>query len=79
MSRKRRRHYKDIMTWTEEQKNQLYSRIDRLHYDEGVQVKVREHDSRFPAITLDVEAPDAHIHVITDCLSAEAHAKKRRG
>ena len=66
----RKKKYKNIEAWPDEQKDKLYARIERLWLD-GIPVKTKEHKSGFPAITIDVEAEDAHIHVITDVISAE--------
>ncbi len=66
----KRKKYKDVMMWPDEQKDRLYARIHQLWKD-GAVVVTKEHKSGFPAITVDVEAENAHIHVITDVISAE--------
>jgi hypothetical protein len=66
----KRNKYKNIMMWPEENKNRLYARIHRL-WEDGATIETHEHKSGFPAITVDVETENAHIHVITDVVSAE--------
>ena len=68
---------KDIMLSPDEDKEKLYDQINELHL-QGKAVKVREHRSGFPAVTVDCE----DIHIITDCISLEqwwARKKKREG
>jgi hypothetical protein len=66
----KRKKYKRIMMWPDENKNRLYAIIHQL-WEDGAVVLTKEHSSGFPAITVDVEAENTHIHVITDVISAE--------
>jgi len=74
----RKKVFKDIRDLPDDKKELVYARIDRLHQN-GTPVLVKEHRSGFPAITIQVEAADAHINIITDCLSAEQHNKNKVG
>ena len=56
----------DIRLESDEEKAEVYSKVDKL-YREGVKVKIREHRSGFPAVTVDCE----DIHILTDILSLE--------
>ena len=65
---------KDIMLSPDEEKEKVYEQINEL-YLQGKAVKLREHKSGFPAVTVDCE----DIHIITDCISLEQWwAKKKR-
>ena len=57
---------KDIRLATDGEKAKVYEEVDRL-YHQGVEVDVKEHDSGFPAVTLDC----GDLHYLTDCLSLE--------
>jgi len=57
---------RDIIELPDEEKAEIYEQIDQL-YRKGSEVKLREHRSGFPAITVDCE----DIHILTDCLSLE--------
>lgn len=74
----RKRRFTNIMDWPDEKKNLIYARIDRL-YQDGSPVLVKEHRSKFPAVTIEVNAADAHIHIITDTVSAEQYSKRKTG
>ena len=65
--------YRDIRTKPGEEKFKVYEEIDSL-YRQGNEVKVKEHESGFPAITIDC----GDIHILTDCLSAEAWYRTMR-
>lgn len=56
----------DIRLKSDDEKAEVYSKIDRL-YKGGAKVKIREHRSGFPAVTVDCE----DIHILTDILSLE--------
>jgi len=56
----------DIRLKSDDEKAEVYSKIDGL-YREGAKVKIREHSSGFPAVTVDCE----DIHILTDILSLE--------
>jgi hypothetical protein len=63
---------KDIRSAPDEEKYETYRQIDQL-YKKGKHVTIKEHQSGFPAITIDCE----EIHVLTDCLSLEKWSAKR--
>jgi len=67
---------KDIRLAPDEEKEKVYEEIHAL-FLQGKGVKVREHKSGFPAITVDCE----DFHLLTDCLSLEAwwNKKKEKG
>lgn len=65
--------YKDIRLQSDEEKEKVYEQIEAL-YLQGKEVKVKEHKSGFPAITVDC----GDIHILTDCISAELWRKKKR-
>ena len=56
----------DIMLKPDEKKEQVYDEI-HAHFLKGKAVKVEQHKSGFPAITVDCE----DIHILTDILSLE--------
>lgn len=56
----------DIMLLPYEDKVKRYEEVHQL-YLKGKEVKVKEHKSGFPAVTVDCE----DIHILTDCLSLE--------
>lgn len=64
---------KDIMMESDEEKEKVYDQINDL-YLQGKAIKVREHSSGFPAVTVDAE----DIHIITDCISLEQWWKKKK-
>lgn len=62
---------RDMLGLSDEEKIKVYEKIG--HTTKGV--KVREHKSGFPAVTVDYKT----IHILTDCLSLEKwFAEKRR-
>lgn len=65
--------HKNIMSQPDEEKEKVYEQIEAL-YLQGKEVKIKEHRSGFPAITVDC----GDIHILTDCLSAEMWRKKKR-
>ena len=65
--------YKDIMMDSDEGKEKVYEQVNNL-FLEGKPVKVREHRSGFPAITVDCE----DIHFMTDIISLEQWWKKKK-
>jgi len=65
--------YKDVMMGSNESKKKVYEQINQL-YLQGKAVRIREHKSGFPAITVDCE----DIHIITDCISLEMWWVKKK-
>lgn len=61
----------NIMSKSDEEKEKVYNQIEAL-YNQGKEVKTKEHRSGFPAVTVDCE----DIHIITDILSLEAWRRK---
>jgi len=61
----------------DEEKEKVYDQIHTL-YHQGKEVKLREHKSGFPAVTVDCE----DIHILTDIISLEQwwakHKQKER-
>ena len=57
---------KDIRSQASQEKITVYEEINNL-YLQGKAITVREHNSGFPAVTVDAE----DIHIITDILSLE--------
>ncbi len=57
---------KDIMMSSDEEKEKVYEEINDLYLQRKT-VKIREHKSGFPAVTVDCE----DIHIITDIISLE--------
>jgi len=66
--------HKDIMLDPDAEKEKVYEQINDL-FLQGKPVKVRQHKSGFPAVTIDTE----DIHVLTDILSLEQWWKKTKG
>ncbi len=64
---------KDIMMESDEEKEKVYDQIHDL-YLQGKAIKLREHGSGFPAVTVDCE----DIHIITDCISLEQWWAKKK-
>ncbi len=64
---------KDIMLDPDEDKEEVYEQIHSL-YLQGKAVKVREHKSGFPAVSVDCE----DIHIITDIISLEQWWAKKK-
>ena len=64
---------KDIMLDSDEEKEKVYEEIHAL-YLQGKHVKVKEHKSGFPAVTVDCE----DIHILTDILSLEQWWVKKK-
>ena len=58
---------------SKESKEKVYDQINQL-YLQGKAIKVREHKSGFPAVTVDTE----DIHIITDCISLEQWWLKKK-
>ena len=65
--------HKDIRTDSDEEKEKLYEQIHELFLQKK-HVKVREHRSGFPAVTVDC----GDIHILTDILSLEAWWVKKK-
>ena len=67
--------HKDIMLDADEEKGKVYEQINDL-FLQGKPVKVKEHKSGFPAVTVDCE----DIHILTDIISLEQWwTKKKKG
>ena len=64
---------KDIRLSPDEEKEKVYEEI-HAHFLKGKKVKLREHKSGFPAITIDCE----DIHILTDILSLEQWWAKQK-
>ncbi|MBA7700360.1 hypothetical protein ES703_109071 [subsurface metagenome] len=64
---------KDIRLDPDEKKEKVYEEIHTL-FLQGKGVKVREHKSGFPAITVDSE----DFHILTDIISLEQWWKKKK-
>ena len=64
---------KDIRLSPDEEKEKVYEEI-HAHFLKGKGVKVREHKSGFPAVTIDCE----DIHILTDILSLEQWWAKQK-
>ena len=65
--------HKDIMLDPDEEKEKIYEGIHEL-YLQGKQVRLREHKSGFPAVSVDCE----DIHIITDIISLEQWWQKNK-
>jgi len=65
--------HKDIRLEPVEEKEKTYERIHSL-YLKSKPVTVREHESGFPAVTVDCE----DIHILTDILSLEQWWAKKK-
>jgi len=63
----------NIMLKPDEEKEKVYDRI-HAHYLEGKAVKLQEHKSGFPAVTVDCE----DIHILTDIISLEQWWAKQK-
>ncbi len=64
---------KDIRLAPDEEKEKVYEEIHAL-FLQGKGIKMREHKSGFPAITVDCQ----DFHLLTDCLSLEAWQRKKK-
>ncbi len=64
---------KDIRLSPDEEKEKVYEEI-HAHFRKGKKVKLREHKSGFPAITIVCE----DIHILTDILSLEEWWAKQK-
>ena len=65
---------KDIRQVSVEEKEETYKLIDGL-VELGIPVSVKEHNSGFPAVTVDC----GEVHILTDILSLEEWwAKKKK-
>ena len=64
---------KDIRMSPDEDKEKVYDQI-HAYYLEGKTVKLREHKSGFPAVTVDCE----DIHILTDIFSLEQWWAKQK-
>ena len=64
--------HKDIMLDPDEEKGKVYEKINNL-FLQGKPVKVKEHKSGFPAVTVDCEG----IHILTDIISLEQRRSKK--
>lgn len=60
----------DIRLLSKEKKYEAYNKIGR----EAKGVRVKEHESGFPAITIDYK----NLHFLTDCLSVEEWWKEQK-
>ena len=67
-NKKMQKQYKDIRLLPDEEKYEIYDKIGP-----GVKVKIKEHSSGFPAITIDYK----DFHLLTDCLSVEKWWEER--
>ncbi len=65
--------YEDIMLDKDEEKGKVYEKINDL-FLQGKPVKVKEHKSGFPAVTVDCE----DIHILTDIISLEQWWVKKK-
>ena len=66
--------HKDILLDPDAEKEKVYEQINDL-FLQGKPVKVRQHKSGFPAVTIDAE----DIHILTDILSLEQWWEKTKG
>ena len=64
---------KDVRLASVEEKEETYKLIDGL-VELGIPVAVKEHRSRFPAVTVDC----GEVHILTDILSLEAWWAKNK-
>ena len=64
---------KDIMLDSDEEKRKVYEEIHSL-FLQGKHVKVKEHESGFPAVTVDCE----DIHILTDIISLEQWSGRKK-
>ncbi len=65
--------HEDIMLNQDEEKGKVYEKINDL-FLQGKPVKVKEHKSGFPAVTVDCE----DIHILTDIISLEQWWVKKK-
>jgi len=65
--------HKDIMLDADEEKEKVYEQINNLFLHRKY-VKVKEHKSGFPAVTVDCE----DIHILTDIISLEQWWVKKK-
>ncbi len=65
--------HKDIMLDLDGEKDKVYEEIHNL-FLQGKYVKVKEHRSGFPAVTVDCE----DIHILTDIISLEQWWAKKK-
>ena len=65
--------HRDILLDPDEDKEKAYEQIHAL-YRQGKSVNVREHESGFPAVTVDCE----DIHILTDIISLEKWWAKKK-
>lgn len=65
--------HEDIILDQEEEKGKVYEKINDL-FLQGKPVKVKEHKSGFPAVTVDCE----DIHILTDIISLEQWWVKKK-
>ncbi len=65
--------HKDIMLDPDEEKEKVYDKI-HAQFLKGKAVKMEEHKSGFPAVTVDCE----DIHILTDILSIEQWWAKQK-
>ena len=64
---------KDIMLDPDEEKEKVYDKV-HAQFLEGKEVKMEEHKSGFPAVTVDC----GDIHILTDILSIEQWWAKQK-
>ena len=65
--------HKDMLLDPDEDKEKAYEQIHAL-YRQGKPVEVQEHESGFPAVTVDCEV----IHILTDIISLEKWWAKKK-
>jgi len=65
--------HRDIMLDADEEKGKVYEQINNL-FLQGKYVKVKEHKSGFPAVTVDCE----DVHILTDIISLEQWRAKKK-
>ena len=65
--------HEDIMLAQNKEKGKVYEKINAL-FLQGKPVKVKEHKSGFPAVTVDCE----DIHILTDIISLEQWWVKKK-
>ena len=73
----RQQERRDIRLKSYDEKVKVYQEIDRKHEagEPGEPVEVQEHESGFPAVTVDC----GDIHILTDILSIEQWWKEKEG
>ena len=64
---------KDMRLYSDNEKEKVYEQIHARHL-QGKSVKVKEHKSGFPAVTVDYE----DIHILTDIISLEQWWAKKK-